>query len=83
MPLIGNAAAHRRMIGDRGGEMPARRPAADQQPFAVEAQFARALGEEGQRLAHFGDDIGEPRIGRQRVAGHRDVDAMRVRAESR
>ena len=81
MPLIGSPP---RTAG-WSATAAVRWPPADQPPISsllpVEAQFARALGEKGQRLAHLGDDVGQPRVGRERVAGHGDIDAVRVRAE--
>ena len=40
------------MVGDRGREMSAGRPAADEQAACVEAEIVGLLGEERQRLAY-------------------------------
>jgi hypothetical protein len=56
------------------------RPAADINVAAIEAEVPGAVGEEDQRLADLCDDVGQPRVGRERVSGNGDVDAVRARA---
>jgi hypothetical protein len=56
------------------------RPAADEQPIAVEPELVGAIVKNSERLTDFSDDGGEADVRRQRVADDGDVDAMGARS---
>src|SRR4051812_36676180 len=66
------------MVCDRGGEMPAGRPTADEDLSAVEAKVHGMVGEVGDRLPDLVHDLGHARIRTKRVARPREVDAVRA-----
>ena len=65
------------MVGRHRGQMPARRPAADKEPLAIETEIVGALAQRRQRPMDLADDLGQARVRRQRVADQRDVDPVR------
>lgn len=60
--------------------MPAGGPPRSHQPFGIGPKLGQATGEIVDPGVDFRDDLLEGRIGRERVADQRDVDAVRHRA---
>ena len=60
------------------GEMSPGRPAADEEPVAVEPELVGALAENAERLTDFSDDVGEADVRRQRVADEFGFDRDRL-----
>jgi len=56
------------------------RPAADEQPVAVEPELVGAIAENAERLTDFSNDVGEANVRRQRISDGGDVDAVGARS---
>src|SRR5690242_9148867 len=63
--------------------MAAGRPAGDVEVFRVRAKIGSACSDRVERSVNFRDDLGECRIGRERVADVRDTDSVCERTRSK